>query len=203
MDRQPLGRRLRVALLLSTSLHLVGCHTETEVDQPLPDDFFTTPLEVRAFCVGTNILNEVPTDPLAIPNISCRDPFDNDEAWPISFVPDPSLVLLQVRNQRAVPITLTSIGFETDPAGNRQIDELLEFRERQGECLDWLSKPVTGIPPAQAWFAPKTLLPNETCYAVLGVIDPTALGTPPATGSVLFFGPKSMVLASIPISVGY
>lgn len=51
--------------------------------------------------------------------------------------------------------------------------------------------------------APRTLQPNETCHAVLGVIDPTALGTPPTTGSVLLFGQNSMVLASVPISVGY
>jgi len=203
MDRKPQRRRLRVTLILSASLHLVGCQTDTEAPKPFPDDFYTPPLEVRAFCVGTNILNEVYMDPLVIPNISCRDPFDDDEAWPISFVPDPTLVLLRVRNLRAAPITLTRIQLETDSTASKHLDELIEFRERQNECLEWLSNPATGIDPKVAWFAPRALQPDETCYAVLGLIDPTALGTPPTTGSAVFIGQNSMELARVPISVGY
>lgn len=202
MRRERLKNALRgVPSLLASLLSVSSC--QTEAPKPIPSGEYTARLVVQVFCDGgTNHIHGSPLDePVQIPNDNCRVGGSDEDAWPGGGPPDSSIVELELHNASTAPITLTGIAFETDPSQTHELDELLEFRETSQECLEWLSKPPTSNPPGTTWHAPKTLQPNQRCYAVIGPVAP--LQTPTTTGSVVIYGQGSVELARVPISVGH
>ena len=196
----------REVAVLGAILSLTGCRSD-DAPRPVSRELYASSLQVRAHCsvyFELELGSELDLDEgLVLPNLDCKDHTDLEEAHPLLGIPpsSPDVVVLSIRNPRTTPITLTSIALETDSPSGRPLDELIGFRERYDECLDWLSDPpLAGI---TTWLAPKTLQPGETCYAELGLIEPSAAGASLATGSVVFLGPAAAELARLPVSVDY
>jgi hypothetical protein len=202
MDRERVRNSLRGTVALLVCLPVLGCGSDTETRKPLSPDVYTSPLQVRAFCNSPGSPVGEPFDePVVIPNDGCKDNSPKGTGHPGGGPPDPNLILLELHNTHDSPVTLTGIALETDPSQPQDLLDLLEFVDASQECLGWLSNPPTGS-TGTVWLPPKTLQPDERCHTVLRLIDPTASRTPPTTGSVVFFGQNSEVLARLLISVG-
>jgi len=200
-----------LGMMVLGTIALMGCETDTQAPKPIPPESYTVPLEIRAHCTVWYALEDGGLDMsegLVLPNGACTDHSEKGDAT-VGPPPDPTVVVLSIRNPRTVPVTLTSILLETVPpvsSPQRDLTELVEFRPRYAECLERLSNPPSGGGGGgvlgSVSFIPKILQPGEKCFTELGLINRTGTSTSTTTGFVLFFD-SSTELARIPISVSY
>jgi len=206
MDRERKRKSILGMVVLGTILPLMGCETDTHAPQPFPEETFTGPLELRAHCIVWFSLEGGDLDlseGLVLPNGACIDHFEKGDAI-VGPLADQDVVVVGVRNPRTVPVTLVNILLETAPPVSppqRELTELVEFRERYCECLEWLSNPPSaGGVPGSVLHTPKILQPGEKCFVELGRTKPVGTQGSMTTGSVVFLGPGGE-LGRLPISV--
>jgi len=202
MNRGVHRDNLAASTVAWTCMVLTGCLPP----KPAPPEPLMPPLVVAAHCTVFYGFEspELPMDDgLVLPNTACVDHSSDDEAHPGGPLPNPYSIVLSVHNPGATNVTLATITLETDPAQPKDLRELLVFRARTDDCLEWLSSHPSGLVQGSASFVPKVLHPGETCYVELELEKSQAIPTSKTTGSIVFRNPNSLELASLPISVSY